>query len=151
MQFPADIEPCRMGYSRNLKGENTPQTFDAWQRQRRKVRQRGVTDTVCFMCNADQCQRLEQFHRDASGDLFEITLPDYTGMAVTIARFDTPLTITPVRDHVEITASLYIPKPAMVPKDQLDHWLLTGIGIDGPGFEDRLNTVVNVVIPQLFA
>ena len=27
MQFPLNIDLCRNGYSRNLKGEQTPQTF----------------------------------------------------------------------------------------------------------------------------
>ena len=150
MEFP-DLELCRAGYSRNLKGEPAPQTFDAWQRQRRKVRQRGVTDTVCFVCDHHQCQTLEQFHRSAGGDWFTIELPDYTGVAATTARFDGPLTIKPVRDRFEITASLYIPQPPMIPAADMDDWLLTGIGITDGTFDDRLHRVVNTVMPQLLA
>ena len=151
MQFPPSIDLCRSGYSRNLKGERTPQTFDAWQRQRRKVRRRGVTDTVCWIVTREQCGQLEQFHRQASGDYFEIDLPAYSGMTTTAARFDGPLTIRPVRDRFEITASVYIPNPSLIPKADLDQWLLIGIGITGPGFETHLHTVVNVTMPSLFA
>lgn len=150
MLFPSDIELCRTGYSRNLKGEPPPQTFDAYIRQRRQVRRRGVTDTVTFICTDDQRQRLEQFHRDQGGDHFEINLPDYASQTSrTVARFDTPLTVKPVADHYEITASLYIPQPAVVPADELDEWLLSGMGIDGPGFEVLLHTVVHTDMPLL--
>ena len=150
MQFPPDIDLCRANYSRNLKGEQTPQTFDAWQRQRRKVRRRGVTDTVCWLVTKDQCGQLEWFHRQASGDYFTISLPAYNGQALTSARFDGPLTIKPVRDRFEITASLYIPQPPMIPAADMDDWLLTGIGITDGTFDDRLHAVVNVTMPSLF-
>lgn len=123
MQFPPSIDLCRKNYSRNLKGEQTPQTFDAWQRQRRKVRRRGVIDTVCWMVDTNQCNKLEQFHRTVSGNFFEINLPAYSGITTTVARFDGPLTIHPVRDHFEITASLYIPQPPMIPEQELEKWL----------------------------
>ena len=150
MQFPPSIELCRANYSRNLKGEQTPQTFDAWQRQRRKVRRRGVIDTVCWMVDNCQCNELEQFHRRASGHYFEIDLPAYNGLITTSARFDGPLTIRPMRDHFEITASLYIPQPPMISTEELEQWLLAGIGISGSGFEIRLHTVVNDIMPTLF-
>ena len=151
MQFPPNIDLCRSGYSRNLKGEQTPQTFDAWQRQRRKVRRRGVTDTVCWVVTKDQCGALEQFHRQASGDYFTINLPAYTGQALTSARFDGPLTIKPVRDFFEVTGSLYIPQPPMIQSEDMDHWLLAGIGITDGSFDDRLHGLVNTVMPELFA
>ncbi|MES9986191.1 MAG: hypothetical protein ABW115_22590 [Candidatus Thiodiazotropha sp. 6PLUC6] len=148
MEFP-DLELCRAGYSRNLKGEPAPQTFDAWQRQRRKVRHRGVTDTVCFVCNHDQCQALEQFHRSAGGDWFTIELPDYTGVAATIARFDGSLTIKPVRDRFEVTAQLYLPQPPVIPKDELEQFLLNGMGIT-ERFSGRPGNLSCVpVIPKL--
>ena len=150
MLFPPSINLCRNGYSRNLKGEQTPQTFDAWQRQRRKVRRRGVIDTVCWMVDNCQCNELEQFHRTISGNYFEIDLPAYSGITTTVARFDGPLTIHPMRDHFEITASLYIPQPPMIPTEELEQWLLAGIGISGSGFEIRLHTVVNDIMPTLF-
>lgn len=143
MQFPPSIDLCRSGYSRNLKGEQTPQTFDAWQRQRRKVRRRGVTDTVCWMVDTCQCNELEQFHRQASGNYFEITLPAYNGLATAAARFDGPLTINPVRDHFEITASLYVPQPPIMFSDELDNALLAGIGITDHTFADKLHDWVN--------
>lgn len=151
MPFPPSIELCRSGYSRNLKGEQAPQTFDAWQRQRRKVRKRGVTDTVCWIVNQEQCGQLEQFHRTIGGDYFEIDLPAYSGITATVARFDGPLTINPMRDRYEITASLYIPQPPMIPATDLDDWLLAGMGITDATFDDRLHRVVNTVMPSLFS
>ena len=147
--FPADIEPCNSGYSRNLKGGQYSQDFDSNQRYRRKVRRRGVVDTLCFMCNDDQCIRLEQFHRDLGGDFFEVDLPDYTGIATTTARFDSALTIKPVNDFYEISVSLYIPYPAMVPENELDTWLLEEIGITEPGFEVITHTVIHDVLPEI--
>ncbi|WP_257294487.1 hypothetical protein [Endozoicomonas sp. YOMI1] len=143
MQFPPSIDLCRSGYSRNLKGEQTPQTFDAWQRQRRKVRRRGVIDTVCWIVTKEQCGQLEQFHRRASGDYFEINLPAYTGQTTIIARFDGPLTINPVRDHFEITASLYIPKPKIMSSNELDNALLKAIGVTNSFYQLPLHKFVN--------
>ena len=147
MQFPTAIDLCRSGYSRNLKGEQTPQTFDAWQRQRRKVRKRGVTDTVCWVVTKEQCGQLEQFHRQASGHYFEINLPAYNGMTTTAARFDGPLTINPVRDHFEITASLYVPQPPIMPDDELSSELLDGIGILDGTFDDPLHDFIHTEWP----
>ena len=147
MQFPPDIDLCRSGYSRNLKGEQTPQTFDAWQRQRRKVRRRGVTDTVCWVVTRDQCGALEQFHRQGSGDYFTISLPAYNGQTLTSARFDGPLTIKPVRDFFEVTGSLYIPQPPIMPDDVLAGELLGGIGIADGTFDDPLHEFVHTEWP----
>lgn len=147
MQFPPSIDLCRSGYSRNLKGEQTPQTFDAWQRQRRKVRKRGVIDTVCWMVDTCQCNELEQFHRQASGNYFEITLPAYNGLATAAARFDGPLTIHPVRDHFEITASLYVPQPPIMPDDVLVSELLGSIGIVDGTFDDPLHDFIHTQWP----
>ena len=147
MQFPPSIDLCRSGYSRNLKGEQTPQTFDAWQRQRRKVRKRGVTDTVCWVVTKEQCGQLEQFHRQASGHYFEINLPAYNGMTTTAARFDGPLTINPVRDHFEITTSLYVPQPPIMPDDELSSELLVGIGILDGTFDDPLHDFIHTKWP----
>lgn len=144
MLFPPSIELCRSGYSRNLKGEQTPQTFDAWQRQRRKVRKRGVTDTVCWIVNQEQCGQLEQFHRTIGGDYFEIDLPAYSGITSTTARFDGPLTIHPMRDHFEITASLYIPQPPIMTSDELDNALLIGMGVIDDTFGKPLYYWVNI-------
>ena len=144
MQFPPSIDLCRSGYSRNLKGEQAPQTFDAWQRQRRKVRKRGVIDTVCWVVNQAQCQQIEQFHRQASGQYFAINLPAYNGIIKTSARFDSPLMIRPVGDFFEITASFYIPQPFIMSSDQLDNALLAGIGITDHTFGDAWNDWVNV-------
>lgn len=144
MQFPPSIDLCRSGYSRNLKGEQTPQTFDAWQRQRRKVRRRGVTDTVCWIVTREQCGQLEQFHRQASGDYFEIDLPAYSGMSTTAARFDGPLTIRPVRDRFEITASVYIPNPSIMNSDELDNALLIAMGVVDDTFGQPLYYWVNI-------
>ncbi len=147
MPFPPSIDLCRSGYSRNLKGEQTPQTFDAWQRQRRTVRKRGVTDTVCWVVNQEQCGQLEQFHRKASGNYFEIDLPAYNGMTTTAARFDGPLTINPVRDFFEVTASLYVPQPPVMSNDQLANELLSGIGITDGTFDDPLHDFIHIEWP----
>lgn len=147
MPFPPSIDLCRSGYSRNLKGEQTPQTFDAWQRQRRTVRKRGVTDTVCWVVNQEQCGQLEQFHRKASGNYFEIDLPAYNGMTTTAARFDGPLTINPVRDFFEVTASLYVPQPPVMSNDQLANELLGGIGITDGTFDDPLHDFIHTKWP----
>ena len=144
MLFPPSINLCRNGYSRNLKGEQTPQTFDAWQRQRRKVRRRGVIDTVCWMVDNCQCNELEQFHRRASGHYFEIDLPAYNGLITTSARFDGPLTIRPMRDHFEITASLYIPQPSIMNNDKLDNALLIAMGVVDDTFGKPLYYWVNI-------
>ena len=147
MQFPPSIDLCRSGYSRNLKGEQTPQTFDAWQRQRRKVRKRGVTDTVCWMVDTCQCNELEQFHRQAGGDYFEIDLPAYNGITTTIARFNGPLTIHPVRDFFEVTASLYIPHPPIMTDSELAGELLASIGIVDGTFDDPLHDFIHTQWP----
>lgn len=147
MPFPPSIDLCRSGYSRNLKGEQTPQTFDAWQRQRRTVRKRGVTDTVCWVVNQEQCGQLKQFHRKASGNYFEIDLPAYNGMTTTAARFDGPLTINPVRDFFEVTASLYVPQPPVMSNDQLANELLGGIGITDGTFDDPLHDFIHTEWP----
>ncbi len=140
MQFPPSIDLCRSGYSRNLKGGQAPQTFDAWQRQRRKVRRRGVIDTVCWIVTKEQCGQLEQFHRQASGHYFQIDLPAYKGITRTAARFDGPLTINPVRDHFEITASLYIPQPRIMLDIEL---ALAIIGITDSTFGDSLHDFIH--------
>ena len=147
MPFPPSFDLCRSGYSRNLKGEQTPQTFDAWQRQRRKVRRRGVIDTVCWMVDTCQCNELEQFHRQASGDYFEIDLPAYNGITGTVARFDGPLTLKPVRDFFEVTASLYIPQPPIMTDGELAGELLASIGIVDGTFDDPLHDFIHTEWP----
>lgn len=143
MHFPPDIDLCRSGYSRNLKGEHPTQTFDAWQRQRRMVRRRGVTDTLSWIVSRTQCGQLEQFHRHASGQWFEIDLPAYDGLTTTVVRFDGPLAIKPVRDLFEVSASVFVPHPAVMPPDDLDSALLEGIGVTGPEFGNSLHAWVN--------
>lgn len=142
MRFPDDLEPCRSGYSRNLLGESHSCEFEAFTRRRRRVRRRGVTDTLCWVCDEDQCQRLEAFHRQAGGQYFTIELPDWQGFSNTTARFDGPLSINIIRDAYEATASLYIPAPGVIPDSDLDGWLLALIGINGPGFEQPLNAFI---------
>ena len=148
--FPAGIELCRTGYSRNLSGDARRVTFDSATRHRRNSRRRGCTDTVCFVCTKGQCEQLELFHRQAGGSLFTISLPDWQGVSPTVARFDTPLTINPAGDYYEITASLYLPDPPVIPADQLDDYLLPMIGIiDGP-FNDPLHVFVHQQWPPLW-
>ncbi len=133
MPFP-DIALCRTGYSRNFSGEQKRNDFDSHCRCRRLTRRRGVTDTGCWVCTAEQCQTLEAFHRQAGGRWFTIALPDYTGLTETTARFNSPLTIARVVDNFEVTASLYVPAPAIIPKDELDDWLLRLIGVTDDTF-----------------
>ncbi len=143
MQFPPSIELCRSSYSRNLSGEQTRQTFDAWQRHRRKVRNRGVTDTVCWIVNQRQCDLIKQFHRVIGGDYFKIDLPAYCGIIATIARFDGPLTIKPLCKYFEITASLYVPNPPVMSNEQLANELLADIGVTDGTFDDPLHDFIH--------
>ena len=143
MRFPEGLEPCRAGYSRNLLGEQRQVEFDSYTRRRRSVRHRGVTDTLCWICGEQQTEELLQFHRQAGGQFFTLELPDWQGYSYTVARFDGPLSLQQVRDHVEITASLYIPSPALMPQDELDYWLLWLIGITDGTFNDPLHEFVH--------
>ena len=146
--FP-DIDLCRAAYSRNLTGEPLQTTFDAYTRTRRKTRRRWVTDTVCWLCTEQQCIELEQFHRQMGGDWFAIDLPDWQGLSSTVASFASALTIKPIRDYYEITAELSVPSPSIIPEDELEMACLAIIGITGPGFETRLNTLINHTMPEL--
>lgn len=134
MPFPESIELCRMGYSRVLLGEQKRVEFDSHIRCRRKTRQRGVTDTCCWVCTEEQTLEMEAFHRSSGGDLFEVSLPSWEGITDTSARFDTPLTLNPVSEHYEITASLYIPEPPMMDTETLWEKLLELIGVADNGF-----------------
>ena len=149
--FPADIELCRTGYSRNLSGDARRVTFDTATRNRRTSRRRGCTDTVCFICTGEQCQQLEAFHRLMDGSLFLINLPDWQGISPVSARFDSTLTIRPVTAHYEVTASLYLPEPDVIPADDLDSWQLRLIGVTDDTFGDHLHRVIHIVCPSLQA
>ena len=143
MQFPDDLEPCRSGYSRNLLGEQYRNEFECYTRNRRKVRRRGVTDTLCWVATEDQIRRLEAFHRQAGGQYFTIELPDWQGFSDTTARFDSPLTARLIRDHYEISASLYIPAPDILADEELWYRLLELIGVYDDTFNDPLHEFVH--------
>ena len=145
---PKAPDLCRAGYSRNLTGEpmNTP--FDGSTRVRRKTRRHWVTDTVLWICTEPQLLGLEQFHRQIGGDWFTIELPDWQGMSDTTASFSSPLTITPVNDQYEVSASLTVPEPDLIPDDQLDDWLLALIGVTDRHFSDPINHYVHRVRAQ---
>jgi hypothetical protein len=128
-RFPTDIELCRVGYSRNLLGDPKRHDFECYIRCRRMSRRRGVTDTDCWVCDEDQCQRLERFHRQLGGSWFVIGLPDWQGISDTTARFDSPLSIRRIRNRYEVTANLFVPSPPIIPDDELDAWLLALIGV----------------------
>ena len=143
MQFPDSLEPCRSGYSRNLLGEPYQGEFDSFVRRRRQVRRRGVHDTLCWVCDSDQYLALTEFHRQAGGQYFTIELPDWQGFSVTTARFDSPLTVQQVGERYEVTASLYLPTPTVMPPEDLDYWLLWLIGITDGTFNDPLHDFVH--------
>lgn len=144
MQFPSSIDLCRSSYSRNLNDEQTLQTFDAWQRHRRKVRNLGVTDTVCWIVNQSQCNLIKQFHRVIGGNYFKIDLPAYSGVIATTARFDGSLIIKPVCNYFEITASLYVPEPIIMSNEQLANELLKDIGVSDGTFDDPLHDYIHI-------
>lgn len=146
-QNPQAPDLCRTGYSRNLTGEpmNTP--FDGSTRIRRKTRRHWVTDTVLWVCTEQQLSGLEQFHRQIGGDWFTIELPDWQGMSDTTASFASPMTITPVNDRYEVTASLTVPDPSVMDDETLSEYMLAMIGVTDGTFNDALNIFVHVEWP----
>ena len=148
--FPAALTLCRAKYSRNLIGEQTRTECDGHTRCRRRVRRRGVTDTLCCVCSENQCQTLVNFQRQVGDDWFNINLPDYQGLSNTTARFNSELTITPIGDGYEISASLYIPQPDMMPNDQLILQMLAFIGITDGQFSQPLHQFVHNQWPLLW-
>ncbi len=83
------------------------------------------------------------------GNWFAIDLPDWQGLTATIASFASALTIKPMQDHYEITAELTIPAPSIIPEEDLEMACLAIIGITEPGFETRLNVLINEAMPGL--
>ena len=144
-----DVNLCRSGYSRNLNGQPKTTDFDSHQRLRRSSRRRGCTDTLCWVCDGQQCSALEVFHRQQGSDWFELCLPDCDGLTKTTVRFSGPLTIKPVADQFEITASVYVPQPQVMTAEDLRQALLAMIGITGGGFEQPIHTFVNTTWPGL--
>ena len=134
MPFPESLELCRTGYSRTLSGEQKRVEFDSHIRCRRRTRERGVIDTCCWIGSETQTTELEAFHRSSGGSLFQIPLPSWEGPVETSVRFDTPLTLNPIAEHYEITASLYVPQPPVM--DQVTLWekLLELIGVTDARF-----------------
>ncbi len=76
-------------------------------------------------------------------------LPGCDGLVKTTVRFTGPLTIKPVADHYEITASLYVPEPPVMTRDRLETAMLDIIGITGSGFEHPLHPFVQQHWPTL--
>ena len=144
-----DIDLCRSGYSRNLNGQPKTTDFDSHQRLRRSSRRRGCIDTLCWLAYPDQRLALEQFHRQQGSDWFELCLPDCNGLSKTTVRWTGPMTIKPVADRFEITASVYVPQPQVMTAADLRQALLTMIGITGGGFEQSIHTFVNTTWPSL--
>ena len=143
MPFPESLELCRVGFTRTLSGEQKRVEFDTHIRCRRRTRERGVKDTCCWIGAEDQKDELEAFHRSAGGSLFQVILPSWEGPIETTARFDTPLTLNPVAEHYEMTASLYIPQPSVMDQDTLLEKLLAMLGVVDGTFNDALHVFVN--------
>ncbi len=141
---PEAPDLCRTGYSRNLTGEPMRTDFDSYHRARRKTRRHWVTDTVLWVCTERQLSGLEQFHRRIGGDWFTIELPDWQGITDTVASFASPLTRSPVNDRYEVTASLTVPNPDIIPDDQLDDWMLALIGVTDDTFGEPIYYWVNI-------
>ena len=142
MPFP-DIPLCRSGYSRNLNGEAKVTDFETHQRMRRSCRRRGCTDTLCWVCDREQCQALAVFHRQQGSHWFNLCLPDCDGLTTTVVRFSGPLTIKPVAGLFEITARVHIPDPRVLPKEDLEDRLLALIGIRDGSFNNPLHLFIS--------
>ncbi|GAA4652397.1 hypothetical protein GCM10023116_46810 [Kistimonas scapharcae] len=150
MQFPEIGDPCRSNFSEAPQGEHKRIGFDAGSRVRRRVRDRRQSYTACWKVDGTGRTTLEQFHRTASGRYFSINLPGPEGLVAHNARFASGLTITPANaGRYEITATLHMVDPVILPDDQLDGAILALMGITAGGFDEPLHTFVNTEWPQL--
>ncbi|PJE80697.1 hypothetical protein CI610_00358 [invertebrate metagenome] len=146
--FP-DIPVCRDGYGRNLSAQPAPVTFDAYARYRRRIRRRGCTDTVKWLCRRDGCELIEQFYRRQGTDWFTLPLPSHTGMVSTVVRFDGQLSVTPLAGVYEVKASLYVPDPPVMSAATLKD-ILTASEMEGD-FMDDFHEFLHKQWPELMA
>lgn len=123
MQFPYSLgAPLIDGFTEAIQGDHQRIQFDAGTRVRRKVRDRASATTAAYLLNREQKEQLQQFHRQAAGDVFTMELPGPDDQMVTYnVKFVGQLAVQPITGELyQCRFALRTVTNPMIPRSELE-------------------------------